>query len=67
MQQSHAGWGQPSVKEKEKKRKKRKRQKKKGGRKPKKKVPEVVCKNFPFMAEGHALALGDLGDSCQLH
>lgn len=33
----------------------------------KKKVPEVVCKDFPFTEEGLALALGDLVNSCQLH
>lgn len=36
------------------------------GKKPKKKVPEVVCKNFPFTEEGLALALGDLVNSRQL-
>lgn len=33
----------------------------------KKKVPEDVCKDFPFTEEGLARALGDLVNSCQLH
>lgn len=40
---------------------------KKGKKQNKKKVPEVVCKEFPFTEEGLALALGDLVNSCQLH
>lgn len=53
---------------------KQKKNQKKGGKKQKrekkqnkKKVPEVVCKEFPFTEEGLALALGDLVNSCQLH